>query len=81
MWDKVDTQKVVTAVLNNNLLNTVPGRRHSKYQMMRLNPLWNWKRKDTIDWIEKKDFMKYAGVTVDDEEVAEESSDNDDSIP
>ena len=78
--DKVDTQKVVTAVLNNNLLNTVPGRRHSKYQTMRLNPLWNWKRKDTIDWIEKKDFMKYAGVTLDDE-VAEESSDDDDSIP
>ena len=54
-------QEVVSAVLDNNLLNIVPGRRHNMHKTMRFNPLWNWDRQDTIDWIEKKkkDFMKF----------------------
>ena len=41
---------------------------------MRLNPLWNWDREKTIDWIEKKkDFMKLRWAVREDE--PEESSD------
>ena len=76
-----DMQKVVSAVLNNNLLKIVPGRRHNMYQTMRLNPLWNWNREDTIDWIEKKkkDFMKFQAIsaTEAEEELEEEETDDD----
>lgn len=82
--DTSDMQKVVSAVLNNNLLNIIPGRRHNMYKTMRLNPLWNWDKEDTIDWIEKKkkDFIKFRGMTatdaeedVEEEEEIDESSD------
>ena len=79
--DMSDMQKVVSAVLNNNLLKIVPGRRHNMYQTMRLNPLWNWNREDTIDWIEKKkkDFMKFRAIsaTEAEEELEEEETDDD----
>ena len=39
--DTPDVRKVVDAVLHNNLLTIVDGRRHRSYRTIRLNPLWN----------------------------------------
>lgn len=38
---------------------------------MRLHPLWNWERKETIEWIEKKkkDFMKYRGIAAEENDT------------
>ena len=65
----------MTAVLTNDLLQTTTGRSHHTFRRMRLNPLWNWDRKKTTDWIEKKkkDFMRFRGAVRDDE--ADECSD------
>lgn len=70
-----DIGKVVTAVLTNDLLQTTTGRSHRTFRRMRLNPLWNWDRKKTTDWIEKKkkDFMRFRGAVREDE--ADECSD------
>ena len=69
-----DIGKVVTAVLTNDLLQTTPGRSHRTFRRMRLNPLWNWDRKKTTDWIEKKkEFMRFRGAVREDE--ADECSD------
>ena len=64
-----DIGKVVTAILTNDLLQTTPGRSHRTFRRMRLNPLWNWDRKKTTDWIEKKkkDFMRFRGAVREDE--------------
>ena len=77
--DKSDIQKVVSAVLNNNLLAKVSGRCHSNFPTMRLNPLWNW-NKDTIKWIDKKkrDIMKFRGITPDEDEEEEEEEEESD---
>ena len=42
---------------------------------MRLNPLFNWKKKETIEWIEKKkgDMMKFRGIRPDEDQEEEES--------
>ena len=52
--DRNDVQKVVSAVLNNYLLDRISGRCHRNFHNMRLNSLFNWKKKETIEWIEKK---------------------------
>ena len=52
------------------------------YKTVRFNPLWNWDRQDTIDWIEKKkeDFMKFRGMTATEaEEDSEEEDEFDDN--
>ena len=49
-----DIAKVVSVVLNKELLTIVPGRKHSSFRRMRLNPLHCWKMEDTKEWIEKK---------------------------
>ena len=57
---KDDVAKVTSAVLKLQLLEIKPGRAHSAYRHMKLNPLWKWSREDTKKRIEmKKDFMKY----------------------
>lgn len=73
--DKNDVQKVVSSVTKNNLLKTLPVRRHNMYKTIRLNPLFNWKKEDTIKWIEKKrkDFIKFQGVAADEDEQVEDS--------
>jgi hypothetical protein len=73
--DRNDVQKVVSAVLNNNLLEKISGRYHKSFRTMRLNPLFNWKKKETIEWIEKKkrDMMKFRGIAPDEDEEEEES--------
>ena len=70
-----DIGKVVTAVLTNDLLQITPGRSLHTFRRMRLNPLWNWDRGKTSDWIEKKkkDFMKLRGAVREDK--PEESRD------
>ena len=34
---------------------------------MRLSPLWNWKKDDTITW-NKRDIIKFRGITIDEDE-------------
>ena len=72
--DKLDVQKVMRAVQDNDLLTVTSGRSHGSFKTMRLNPLWNWDREGTLQWIEKKkkDFMKYRGMTADEVEREEE---------
>ena len=50
---------------------------------MRLNPLWNWDREDTLQWIEKKkkEFMKYRGMAADEiEQEEEEEEEEEDEV-
>ena len=51
-------------VMKEKLLHITPGRAHSTYCNMKLNPLWSWDKNKTKDWIEKKkkDFMKNTGT-------------------
>ena len=75
--DLIDIQKVVSAVLSNNLLSKITGRKHNMYKTMRLNPLWNWNREETIEWIEKKkEFQKYRGIDAADVPNEEEETEN-----
>lgn len=69
--DKADVEKVVVSVLTNDLLQIIPGRKHSAFKDIHLNPLWKWDKQKAIAWIErkKKDFIKHKSIT---EEVAEE---------
>ena len=72
--DITDVKKVVKAVQDNDLLTVISGRSHRSFKTMKLNPLWNWDREGTLQWIEKKkkDFMKYRGMTADEVELEEE---------
>ena len=73
-------------MLSNNLLHIIPGRNHSMFRKMRLNPLWNWDQEKTTEWInnKKKDFVKFRGAAVeeqddcndDDTEVDDEYTDD-----
>ena len=76
--DKKDVQKIVKAVQDNDLLNVIAGRSHRSFKTMRLNPLWNWDREDTLQWIEKKkkEFMKYRGMAADEVEQEEEEEED-----
>lgn len=78
--DKPDVEKVVVSVLTNDLLQIIPGRKHSAFKNIDLNPLWKWDKQKAIAWIEreKKDFIKYKTITEDVPEGEEdrESSDN-----
>ena len=77
--DKNNTQRVVKAVLDNDLLNIKPGRSHRNFHTMRLNPLWNWDKDSTLEWIEKKtEFLKYRRISGD-EELEDEINDDTDS--
>ena len=40
-----DITKVIAVVMNEKLLQMIPGRAHSKFQNMKLNPLCNWNKK------------------------------------
>ena len=48
---------------------------------MQLNPLWNWKRKETLEWIEKKkkDYLKFRGLSRGGRDEQDDSVDSDDS--
>ena len=52
--DRQDIVKVTNAVIRNNLLTVIPGRKHSAFLNMSMNPLWNWDTTKTRHWIEKK---------------------------
>ena len=80
--DKNDVQKVMKAVQDNDLLTVTSGRSHRSFKTMRLNPLWNWDRQGTLQWIEKKkkDFSKYRGMTSDGVEQEEEAEENETEV-
>ena len=65
--DKNDIQKVVKAVIDKNLLIIKTRRSHRNFHTMRLNPLWNWDKYKTVEWIEKRkmEFMKFKRITGD----------------
>lgn len=52
--DMQDVAKVTHVVIKDRLLHIIPGRTHSTYQNIKLNPLWNWDKQKTKEWIEKK---------------------------
>ena len=76
--DKQDITKVMNTVLHRELLEIIPGRAHSTFKRMRLNPLWNWDVSKTSEWIEKKkkDFIMFRGAMR--REDSEDSSCDDD---
>ena len=84
--NEVDVKKVTNAVLSKDLLKVVPGRAHTAYRTMKLNPLWKWDRADTLQWIAKKnkEFIKFKGAALPDESTETDSDayssdeDNDD---
>lgn len=76
-----DIAKVTRAVLSNKLLTIIPGRTHSVFKKMQLNPLYNWEKEKTTDWInkKKKDFVKFRGAATEDGDCSDdECSDDDD---
>ena len=80
--DKTDVQKVVKVVQDNDLLTIVAGQSHRSLKTMRLNPLCNWDREDTLQWIEKKkkDVMKYRGMAANEIEQEEEEEEDEEEI-
>ena len=75
--DTPDVKKVVNAVLHNDLLTIVDGRSHRSYRTMRLTPLWNWNKRKTIEWIDKKKKdVKCRRMTMDENEEEIEESDS-----
>lgn len=59
--DTHDVLKVVSTVLSNHLLTPTPGRKHSVFPKLHLDPLHTWDIRKTKSWIEKKkkDYSKY----------------------
>ena len=62
--DAEDVAKVTNTVLKLQLLQVTPGRAHLAFRKMRLDPLWNWRKEETKQWIEQKmkEFMKFNGA-------------------
>ena len=79
-----DIALVVCDVLSNKLLEVIPNRSHEKFSDIKLNPLWNFDKKKTLEWIAKKkrEFSMFRGAVYeledDCEEELETDSDNDD---
>ena len=73
--DTQDVIKVVSTILSNQLLVPTPGRKHSAFPKLHLDPLHNWNILKTQSWIEKmkKDYYKYRRCMYN----ADESDDND----
>lgn len=78
--DAGDIGRVTSAVLKSDLLTMHPGRSHSSFLNMKLNPLFNWNRGTTLTWIEKKK-EQYSHEMVDEgtEEDSDDNNDEDDS--
>ena len=82
--DTQDVLKVLSTVLNNQLLIPTPGRKHSAFPKLHLDPLHKWDVPKTISWIEKKkkEYYKYRRCMYNeesDDSDAEEEEDNYDS--
>ena len=82
--DTQDVLKVVSTVLSNRLLIPTPGRKHSAFPKLHLDPLHKWDVPKTIGWIEKKkkEYYKYRRCMYNEESDnsdAEEEEDNYDS--
>ena len=69
--DASDVSIVTQAVLKNELLHIIPGRHHKAFKIIKLNPVWNFNKKTTLEWIEKKkkQFQKSNTVFAEDDEV------------
>jgi hypothetical protein len=62
--DKKDIEKVITTVIENDLLSVSTVRRaHTAYSRIHFNPLNDWNKGKTRKWIEQKkmQFMKFKG--------------------
>ena len=62
--DKKDVEKVISTVIENDLLSVSTMRRaHVTYSRIHFNPLNNWDKGKTKQWIEQKklEFMKFKG--------------------
>ncbi len=77
--DKQDITKVMNTVLTRELLEIIPGRAHTSFKRMRLNPLWNWDISKTREWIEKKkkQFLMFRGAMRPEDSEESSFSDND----
>lgn len=58
--DANDVSMVAQAVLKNKLLDITPGQHHRAFKHIKLNPVWNFDKKATLEWIDKKikEFQK-----------------------
>ena len=67
--DTQDIVKVVNTVIQNQLLVPVPGRKHSVFPKLHLDPLHKWDIKKTRTWIQKKktEYIKYHRYNNDDD--------------
>ena len=76
---EADITKVTRAVLSNDLLRIIPGRSHSMFKKMRVNPLWNWDQEKTTEWIisKKKEFVKFRGAATETEDDPDDDEYND----
>lgn len=78
--DTQDVLKVVDTVLKKQLLRPIPGRKHSKFPNLHLDPLHKWDIHKTKTWIEKKkkDYLKHHRcIPTDDDDNDEEEDDGD----
>ena len=80
--DTVDVVKVVDTVLDNNILKPTPGRKHSMFPKLHLDPLHKWDIDQTKIWIErkKKEHVMYRRcVPGEDEREPDDDSGDEDS--
>lgn len=79
--DLQDVTKVIRAVIKEKLLQVSPRRAHKAYHTIKLNPLCDWDKEKTKEWIEKKkrDFLKFQGAMRREGEEGDESDHDSDS--
>ena len=72
---------VTQAVLKNELLHI---RHHKAFKVIKLNPVWNFDKKTTLKWIEKKkEFQKSNMVYAEEDEedkVEDENGEDEDDL-
>ena len=73
--DIVDVAKVVEVVLKERILHVVPSRTYSIFRRVKSNPLWNWHRESSLEWIEKKKRDYVKGRRIGDEILEMSSTD------
>ena len=68
--DRVDVLKVVGTVMQHQLLTPVPGRKHTSFPTLHLDPLHKWDMKKARTWTEKKkvEYLKYQKYDHDEED-------------
>ena len=77
--DKKDIEKVIGIVIENNLLSvSIMRRAHATYPRIHFNPLNDWDKSKTKEWIEQKklEFMKFKGSM----DASDSDSDTDNEV-